>query len=71
MPHCLNLSVVLRYDFIITYLAVMFFIYWIRAIFQLKRLNYVFWRVWESRNRQIHRSRRSQQGKNPSMNNGK
>ncbi len=69
MPHCLNLSVVLHYDFIVTYLAVMFFIYWFLAIAELKRLNYVFWRVWERRNIQIHR-RRSQQ-KSPTLNNGK
>jgi len=48
MPHYLNLSVVLRYDFIVTYLAIMFFIYWIRTILQLNRLNLVFWRVWKT-----------------------
>jgi len=65
MPHCLNLNVVLRYDFIVTYLAVVFFVYWMRTIFQLKRLNYVFWRVWENRNRLIHRSQRSRQVQKP------
>ena len=60
MPHYLNLNVVFRYDFIVTYLAIIFFVNWILAIFHLKRLNYVFWRVWKNRNRLIHRSRRSQ-----------
>lgn len=55
MANYLNLGVVLRYDFVVTYLVVMLFIYWIRTIFHLKRLNYVFWRVWESRNTLIHR----------------
>jgi len=34
MPFYLNLCVLLRYDFIVTYLAVLFLIYWFRTIFQ-------------------------------------
>jgi len=62
MPCYLNLRVVLSYDFIVTYLATMFFIYWIRTILQPKRLNYVFWRVWENGNRLINRRRRAPTG---------
>ena len=57
MPHYLNLNIVLRYDFIVTCLAIMFFIYWVLAKLRLRRLRYVFRRLWQSRNRQI-RSRR-------------
>jgi len=57
MPHCLSLSIVLRYDFIITYLAVIFLINWILAKLRITRLSNVFRQVWESRNRQIHRRR--------------
>ena len=39
MPHYLNLNVLLRYDFIVTYLAVMFFIYWIIAKVRITRLS--------------------------------
>jgi len=63
MSQYLNLSVVLRYDFIVTYLAVVFFIQWILANIRLKRFSNVFWRVWESRNRHI-RYRRSCQSQN-------
>ena len=42
MPHYLNLNVILRYDFIITYLAIIFLIQWIDARFQLERLSNVF-----------------------------
>ncbi|MBM4305110.1 MAG: hypothetical protein FJ123_00085 [Deltaproteobacteria bacterium] len=53
MPHYLNPSVVLRYDFIVTYLAVVFFVQWILANLRLKRFHHALWRVWESRNRLI------------------
>ena len=33
MPHYLNLNIVLRDDFIVTRLAIMFFIYWVLANF--------------------------------------
>jgi len=58
MPHYLNLSVALRYDFIVTYFAVVFFVNWTFAMLRITRLSNVFRRVWESRNRQI-RSRKS------------
>jgi hypothetical protein len=70
MPHYLNLGVVLRYDFIITYLAVMFFIQWILAKVRIMRLSNVFQRVWESRNRKIHR-RRSYPLQNPNRGKGR
>jgi len=57
MSHYLNLNVVLRYDFIVTYLAVVFFINWILAKVRITKLSIVFRRVWETRNRQIHRRR--------------
>ena len=57
MPHYLNLGVVFRYDFIVTYLAIVFLIQWILTNLRLKRFINVFWRVWESRNRLIHRRR--------------
>jgi hypothetical protein len=57
MPHYLNLYVVLRYDFIVTYLAIMFFIYWILAKIRLWRLSHVFRLVLQKRNRQIRRRR--------------
>ncbi len=60
MPHYLNLYVVLRYDFIITYLAVMFFIYWCLAKLRIWRLGHVLRRVWQKRNRQIHNRRSSE-----------
>jgi biopolymer transport protein ExbB/TolQ len=56
----LNLSVVFQYDFVITYLAIMFFIHWILAKVQITRLTNVFRRVWEKRNRQIHLRRSNQ-----------
>jgi hypothetical protein len=59
MSRYLNPSVVLRFDFITTYLAVMFLIYWFRAVYRLKRISYVFWMVWESRNKMILRRRRA------------
>ena len=42
MPNYLNLNVVLRYDFIITYLAVVFFINLVLANFRITRLSNVF-----------------------------
>ena len=42
MPYYLDLNVVLRYDFNITYLAVVFFINWILAKFRITRLSNVF-----------------------------
>jgi hypothetical protein len=57
MPHYLNLSIAFQYNFVVTYLAIMFFIHWIFAKIQVTRLTNVFRRVWESRNRQINRSR--------------
>ncbi len=57
MPYYLNMNVVFRYDFIITYLAVIFLINWILAKLRIMRLSNVFRQVWESRNRQIHRRR--------------
>ena len=54
MPDYLNLFVVFRYDFIVTYLTVVFFICWVNAKLRVKRLGQVFRRVWESRNRHIH-----------------
>jgi hypothetical protein len=59
MSRYLNPSVVLSYDFITTYLAVMFLIYWFRAAYRLKRISYVFWMVWDSRNKMIDRRRRA------------
>ncbi len=61
MAHYLNLNIVLRYDFIVTYLAMMFFIYWILAKLRISRINQVFQRVRENRNRPIHRRERSRQ----------
>ncbi len=57
MPHYLNLSVAFQYDFIVTYLAIVFFINWILAKVQVTRLTDVFRHVWENRNTQIHRRR--------------
>jgi len=57
MPNYLNLNVIVQYDFIVTYLAVVFFIHWILAKLRIARFSNVFRRVWESRNRQIHRRR--------------
>ena len=55
MPDYLNLFVIFRYDFIVTYLAVVFLIQWILTNLRLKRFRHALWRVWESRNRQILR----------------
>ena len=57
MPHYLNLSVVFQYDFIITYMAVVFFIHWILAKLRLKRLRHVFGLVWQRRKRKIDHRR--------------
>ena len=42
MPNYLNLNVVVQYDFIITYLAIIFLINWILAKLRLTRLSNVF-----------------------------
>ena len=55
MSHCPRLSIVLKSDFIMTYLELVFFVTWILAKIWISRLSNVFRRVRESRNRQIHR----------------
>ena len=57
MPHYLNLSFVLRWDFIVTYMMVVFFINWIFAMFRITKVSNGFRQIRESRNRQIHHGR--------------
>jgi hypothetical protein len=71
MLQYMNPNVVLRYDFIVTYPAIMFFIHWILATRRLKRFRHDLWRVWESRNRLIHRGRRASEAKKPPRNSGR